>query len=253
MPRDTISFTKNMGKMTVEYYKGFGNMPAVKISFSQASGYKKRTVLNLMASDQREMDEWAKPLQQLSGMMNGDFQPDAKIVAMDRLGAFESKALLFSRTAKGDHPINLLAFTLPTVTADGNGQEEQDCTTSTSAAMAWLVSAGAYVDERGSSAPDGTASPRGPGTGATALEIAIFRGNLPAGLALCKLGAIVTPSVGESLKAHLQRGTITRQQEPVETIQGVDFLFRNSLSIGRKTPRPFLTRLRELPARLIHP
>ena len=77
MPRDTISFTENMGKMNVEYYKAYGGMPAVKITFSQASGYKNRTVLNLRANDQKEMDEWAS-FSQLSGIMNGDFVPDPK-------------------------------------------------------------------------------------------------------------------------------------------------------------------------------
>ena len=223
IPRDTISFTKNLGSMHTEYYSGAGGQPAVKIEFSAASGRKKRTTLNLMANDKKEMEEWSRPLKQLSGMLNGEFQPTSTVLHMNRVNAYESKLLMYSKNNRGDRGMHLLAKRLPQLSfSAGNqysGPASENITTQIVTTIAWMVSCGCYIDELS-------------GDEKTILDIALESGNLQAAICFAKLGAKITQSHGKIVQAMISSGVFSSSTEPFVHLREAREVFLKGYLVG---------------------
>ena len=193
LPRDSVELTRATAQgMTLDFFDGPSG-PAVKISFNSVqSGQKGRTSMSLMAADKVEMEQWARPLKAIMGMINDEAAVDGDLANnWQYTNPVSKKALVGAVTTKTRH--NALH-----VLAGHDGRKDLSWNLEVAKVAAWLVCSGLDVEAKNSSSLTGQPA----ADGVTALQLACHNGNLALALALVSLGA--------SLEGRMSTGSTLR-------------------------------------------
>ena len=199
-PRDTISFTRNLGKMNLHYFKGYSGSPCVSLQFAAASGLKKRTQISFSALDEQEMEEWSIPLKQLSNMINGSFKVEPIIRSMNALNIKCCISIIESKSSDGNTCLHMICSRL-------FSKETVDVLIQS---VSWLVGMGLDVNIRNNLDLSGNRVKDG--YGCNALHYALRSGNTYLALALVMLGAEKVTTVNNDDLCHLFEDPIFQSQ-----------------------------------------
>jgi myosin-5 len=230
-PRDTISFTRNLGKMNLHYFKGYSGLPCVSLQFAAASGLKKRTQISFSALDEQEMEEWSIPLKQLSNMINGSFKVEPIIRSMNALNTKTCKSIIQSRSAEGNTCLHMLCRRLFTI----------DMIDELIYSISWLVGMGLDVNIRNNLDLSGNRVKDG--YGCNALHYALQSKNTYLALGLVMLGAEKVTTVHNDDLCHLFEDPIFKSQYNVLRQCYQNFKIKNTNNEERSGQLPNYTYL----------
>jgi len=196
LPRDSVDLSKgSVNGMSLDFFDGPAG-PAVKISFNslQKSGTKGRTQMSLMAADKVEMEQWARPLKAIMGMINNEAAVNEDLAGnWQYINPTAKKALVGAITTRSK-------LTTLHLLAQHNGKINPARNVEAAKVAAWLISGGVAVDTKSSSTLTGEPTTA---VGVTALQMACRNGNLELATALLCHGAALEDSVGGTSSLHL--------------------------------------------------
>ena len=188
LPRDSVELTKGaVNGMTLDFFDGPGG-PAVKISFNSLlkSDQKGRTTMSLMATNKTEMEQWARPLKAIMGMINNEAAVNEDLADnWQYVNPAAKKALIGSVTSRAK-------LTTLHVLANHDGKGRHAANAEAAKVAAWLVANGVAVDAKSGSTLSGEPTT---GEGVTALQMACSNGNMDLALAVACHGATLEGKV----------------------------------------------------------
>jgi hypothetical protein len=185
LPKDSISLTKSTVKgMSLDFSAGPSG-PAVTITLqgTQKSALKGRTQISLMASTTLEMEEWAKPLKSIMGMINGDEIIDENLANNWQYVSPVSRNSLL-RSMQSNTKSSALHILANKPSGDNDKYLAQ--------VSSWLIANGNPVDIKNSTNRNGDVIANG---GVTPLEFALQNKNFILAFALISSGATYGPEL----------------------------------------------------------